>query len=166
MRRTLAPLLVLVALVAGMSLPAEAHHKAKHKPKAVPQPVVVHGSYELELTPNPGYYVTDASQQWCSPLTSASVGRVVSSADYHSLRFHGPGTLSVSLLPELASFPVGPEWDLLLRSGRTTSRRATPKYGAYELSYTATSTPVELGLLACNKSGWPKATVSWTFTYR
>ena len=165
MRRTLTPLLVLLVLVAALSSAADAKPKPKHKPQ--PRPVVVErGSYDLQLAPNPGYYATDAQQKWCSSLTTAHVGRVPDSWDYHGFRFPPPGTFEVTLQPELRSFPVGPEWDLVLLASSRQVARASTKWGAYQLSYSTASPYQPLVLVACNKSGWPNATVSWTFTYR
>jgi hypothetical protein len=152
MRRALAPL-ALVAL-AVLAVPSSA------------KGVTERGSYQLRLKPNPVFYATDPVEGRCSPGASPYVVGVPDSDSSRTFRFSRSGTLRATLLPELATFPVGPEWDLVVReSGRGVVATSTTHVGEYELTY-----PVRANrpfwLVACNKTGWPNATVSWRFTSR
>jgi hypothetical protein len=123
------------------------------------------GSYQLRLKPNPAFYATDPVEGRCSPGATPYVVGVPESESFRTFRFGRAGTLQASLLPELATFPMGPEWDLVVRSTRGVRAASTPRFGAYELTYRVAAGEA-FSLVACNKSGWPNATVSWRFTPR
>jgi hypothetical protein len=167
-RRTLLPVLVLLALVTALSLPADAHHKPQHKTKQASQPSVVRGSYQLQLRPDPcGHTSGAALRGWgCFAVTNGHVGRVPDSSDSRGFRFSRPGTFRASLKPDYTTQPVVPEWDLELRPGGGAWQRARPHDGSYEISFGTAQAPATFQLRAGNMSGWPDATVTWSFTYR
>jgi len=171
MRRTLVLPLLLVALVGAMSIPADAHHKDKHtqgpkaKPRPVAQPVVVRGSYEVQLRPDPCARTTGAVWWGCFAATNGDVGGVPDERDLRDLRFSGPGTFRATLRPEHTIQDVLTEWALQLRSGAGAWQRARAHDGSYDLTY-VTAQAATLRLWAQNRNGWPNATVTWSFTYR
>ena len=151
-RRAVAP--VVLAALAVVAVPADARG------------VTERGSYQLVLKPAPSLYATDRVDGRCSPGASPYVVAVPDSEDYHQFAFGVAGTLRATLLPELATFPVGPEWDLVVRDGAKGVRAtSTPRFGAYELTYRVAARH-PFALVASNKSGWPNATITWQFTSR
>ena len=131
---------------------------------AAKKPKVIRGSYHLTTSPNPGLELIQFAKGGCDQ--TVPVG-----ADNHPFTVPAPGTLHVVLQgndPTKGAAPLGAgfDWDLFIldRDGMEIDSDGNP--GAHEETVDSFRTRQPLTIQACNLTGMPDATVTWTFTYK
>jgi len=159
--RRLTSCAALLAVAALSAAPAHAATKKKPKPKPI------HGSYAVQLVPDPTPNATnEAGKPGCTGVSPKGV-------DNHAFKVPAAGTLHVvldSVDPTGApgagpAGNIGTDWDLYLidtdgsiydgSHGATSHEEVTDKFKRGQ----------PLTIQVCNLLGQPDAKVTWTFTY-
>ena len=143
--RTLAAVSVVGLVAAAPALPASA---AKAKPKPI------HGSFVAQATPDPTSDTPEVGKGKCAPTTPTA--RVTK-----AFTVPAAGTLTVQLNNKLDWSGDIRDKDGFVETDTDGDLPNTPE--AMEISFKR-RTPVVIG--ACNFSGEPTITVTYTFTYK
>ena len=155
MNRRTALLACALVAVGGSSVPAMA---AKAKPKPIT------GTYTLTTTPDPTYEVLAEAGKGAPGCDHALPA---GGKDSHPFTVPAAGTLSVVLDgndPSKGAAPASPDWDLYVMQGADVAGESTGGTAHEEIVLTFKG-KTEVSFDACNNTGLPQATVSYTFTY-
>jgi len=142
----------VVAVAGLLVVPAGATTKRK----------VIRGSYHLTTTPNPPLELVQFAKPGCDQTVPLG-------EDNHTFTVPAAGTLQVVLQgsdPTGGSAPVGPDWDLFILDNDGMEIDSDGNPGAREETSDSFRGKQRITIQACNLTGVPDATVTWTFRYK
>ena len=144
-------IITLAAAVAVAGLAVAPAHAATTKK-------VTKGSYTIATNPNPAIQATGELNDGCDQT-------VPGGADNHPFTVPGKGTLHLVLQGEdPVGQAVGPDWDLFLLDSDGSVLDSSTGTNAHEETTDKFKRGQKVTFQACNLTGLPSATVSWTFT--